>query len=256
MRQRLYRTEAVVLRRLELGETDRILTLLTPSLGKLRVIAKGVRRPTSRRAGHLEPLTHCTLLVARGSNLDVVTQAQTVNAFLPLREDLTRIAYASYLAELVDRLTPEHAEAYQTFDLLTRTLRRLSDGADPALTARFFEMALLSQMGFRPQLTRCASCQVPLEPADCWLAAHLGGVLCPECGRKDPSARTLPLGIFKLLRAIQREEWTLVNHVRLGTERRRELERALADLVAAALEREPRSAAVLHRIEKLAEVGS
>ncbi len=107
MRDRLYRVEAIVLKRSDYGEADRLLTLFTPDLGKLRAIAKGARKPSSRKSGHVELFTHSALLIARGRHLDVVTQADTLDAFLPLRENLDRLGFAYYLAELVDQFVEE-----------------------------------------------------------------------------------------------------------------------------------------------------
>src|SRR5438046_2057787 len=101
---RLYRTEAVILRRVNVGEADKILTVYTPMRGKLRMVAKGVRRTTSRLGGHVELFTQARLLVAKGRNLDIVTQSEPVSIFRKLREDLNLFAYASYAAELLDRL--------------------------------------------------------------------------------------------------------------------------------------------------------
>jgi DNA repair protein RecO (recombination protein O) len=101
-RERLYRTEAIVIKRSDFFEADRLLTLYTPKLGKIRAIAKGVRKPTSRKSGHVELFTHSQLLIAKGRNLDIVTQAETVHAFRSLREDLLRTTYAFYGAELLD----------------------------------------------------------------------------------------------------------------------------------------------------------
>ncbi|MBI4630353.1 MAG: DNA repair protein RecO [Chloroflexi bacterium] len=89
-RERTFRTEAIVLRRKDFGEADRILTLFTPELGKIRAVAKGIRKPASRKAGHLELYTRSRLLVAKGRDMDIVTQAETVESYRPLREDLLR----------------------------------------------------------------------------------------------------------------------------------------------------------------------
>src|SRR3989304_4519194 len=105
---RLYKTEAVVVRAMDLGEADRILTLLTPGLGKLRAVAKGVRRSQSKLGGHLDLLTRSSVMVARGKNLDIITQAQGLDSFLPLRNDLMRLGCGLYAAELAERFTPEH----------------------------------------------------------------------------------------------------------------------------------------------------
>src|SRR3712207_7295528 len=113
--QRIYTTEAIVLRARRMGEADSVLTLLTADRGKLDAVARGVRKLTSRKAGHLEPLTHSALLLAHGADLDIITQAQAVHTFLPLREDLHRTGAGLYVAELVDRFTVERQESYPLF---------------------------------------------------------------------------------------------------------------------------------------------
>src|SRR5436190_22864070 len=101
-RARLYSTEAIPLRRMDYGEADRIITILTPFQGKVRVLAKGVRRPTSRMAGHVELFNHAQLQLARGRDLEILSQAATVASFRSLREDVVRAAHAFHLAELTD----------------------------------------------------------------------------------------------------------------------------------------------------------
>src|SRR5438309_11364034 len=126
-RQRLYRTPAVILKRSDLGEADRILTLFTRDHGKVRAVAKGIRRTTSRSAGHLEPFTLSDVLFAVGRDLDVVSQADTLDAHRAVREDLERTTHAYYLAELVDLLTEEHMENRGVFDALVLGLGELVD---------------------------------------------------------------------------------------------------------------------------------
>ncbi len=158
---RVYKTEAVVLRQRPLGEADRILTLYAADLGKFEAVAKGVRRPGSRKAGHLEPLTYVSVMLARGRNLDIITQAEAREAFLPLRADVQRLAAGLYVAELVDRLTVEHVEGYAIFRLLVETLGRLATAANLDIVLRFFEINLLAHVGYRPELRRCVICQAP-----------------------------------------------------------------------------------------------
>ncbi|MBI3972353.1 MAG: DNA repair protein RecO [Chloroflexi bacterium] len=124
---RVYRTEAIVLRRQDFGEADRVLTLYSPRLGKFRAVAKGVRRPRSRLGGHVELFTHVNLLVAQGRNLDIVTQAETVRPYCRIRDDLWKTAYACYAAELVDRFIEERLENAPVFDLLQRALVYLDE---------------------------------------------------------------------------------------------------------------------------------
>src|SRR5919205_3086957 len=124
MRERIYRTEAVILRRSDFGEADRLLTLITPN-GKRRVIAKGARKTPSRLAGHIELFTHTALLLAVGRNLDIITQSTILSSFDRLRGDLRRIGAAYYAAELIDRLIEEEDENRPAFELLVATLAAL-----------------------------------------------------------------------------------------------------------------------------------
>ena len=166
--ERVYRTEVVVLRRVDLGEADRILTLYTPQYGKLRAVAKGVRRPVSKLGGHLELFTRARVMLARGRNLDVLTAAETTDPFRGLRDEgpeaLERIGVAYYLAELLDRFAEEGIENRAIWDLLVGALRDLSDGVPPELVARGYELHLLILSGYRPELERCVSCDQPLRP--------------------------------------------------------------------------------------------
>ena len=176
---RLYKTEAIVLRQRKLGEADRILTLHTPAYGKLDAKAKGVRKTTSRMSGHLQPLSRCMVQLARGrTSLDVIAGCDTLESFQALREDLDRLSRALYAAELADRFLAERVESMATYRLLLDTLRRLQDGnADTAL--RYYEMRLLEQSGFRPELERCLGCERALRP----LSESDVAAPCPDCGR-------------------------------------------------------------------------
>src|SRR3989337_263405 len=183
---RLYKTDAIVLRQRRLGEADRILTLYTPAHGKLEAKAKGVRKTTSRMGGHLQPLTRCMVQLAQGRVSEVVAGCQTMESFQALREDLERLSRALYAAELVDRLAPERVPAFATYRLLLETLRRL-EGEDIDLALRYFEMRLMDQSGFRPELERCVACGSALQPQQNFFSPQGGGAVCPPC-----ASRTAP----------------------------------------------------------------
>ena len=122
---RFYNTEAVVLRKSELGEADSILTLYTPKRGKLRAVARGVRRPKSKLGGHVELLTYSQMSLSKSRNLDIITQSQTIESFLPLRDDLLRTSQALYVAEIIGQSTAEEEANYPLFKLLVDTLHWL-----------------------------------------------------------------------------------------------------------------------------------
>ena len=204
-RTRVYSTEAIPLKRMDFGEADRIITLCTPGLGKVRVIARGVRRSTSRMAGHLELFSHAHLVLARGRELDVVTQASTLEAFRALREDLVKSSQAYHLAELVDSFLQDRDENRGVFVLLRAALEALADSPlDPELIARHFEVQLLTAVGFQPQLSTCLSCGAPIQPEANAYSVPLGGVLCPGCAVHEPTARPIDTDTLKLLRFLQR----------------------------------------------------
>src|SRR6476620_572473 len=129
-RDRLYRCDAIVLRRMDLGETDRILTLLTDRFGKIRVIGKGIRRPTARLGPHLELFSTTRLMLARARELDVITSAETIDLHAGLRSNLDALGVASHCAELVDRFLADRDENRAVYRQMGTALRRLNEGAD------------------------------------------------------------------------------------------------------------------------------
>jgi DNA repair protein RecO (recombination protein O) len=247
-RPRTYRVEAVVLRRVDFGEADRVLVLYTRERGKLPVVAKGVRRMSSRMAGHLELFTQSELMLAKGANLDVVTQAESRNSFRAVREDLTRTSTAYLIAELTDALTEEALEQPELFDLLTATLRALGTTDDPRLVAAHYQLRLLDVAGFRPVLMRCVMCQAELAPGRNAFSAFLGGALCPRCGPGESSARPIDTDVLKVLRNLQRAGLPGSVRFRVPELVMREVERILRDLIERHTERRLRSPDLLARL--------
>jgi DNA repair protein RecO (recombination protein O) len=203
-RERTYQTEAVVLRRRNWGEADRILTLFTPLRGKIRVRAVGVRKPASRKAGHLELFSRATLLLAKGRDFDIVTQAETVEAYASLREDLVGSAAASYAVELLDRLSPEESENAAAYRLLVRTLEQLASGGDPALALRCYDLKLLEYSGYRPELTVCTVGGEEIRAEAQYFSPARGGAVCPHCAGRAEGVLPVSLAALKVLRHIQR----------------------------------------------------
>jgi DNA repair protein RecO (recombination protein O) len=250
-RSRLYKTEAIVLRTMELGEADRVLTVLTPRLGKLRVIAKGIRRPRSRLGGGLQPFSDVQLVLAVGRTFDVVTQVALENPHLGLRDDLHSTAAAWYVVELADRFCEGSADSYRAFELLAQALAALDASPHEVgreLVARWFELHLLDAMGFRPELTRCLECGSDLEPDGNAFSAVAGGALCPQCASSALGARPVSADGLKVLRHLQRSALTAVLRLRMTRVLHREVERLLHATVSAILERELRTRDFLEEV--------
>ena len=246
---RRYTTDAIVLSRFDLGEADRVLTLITPGIGKIKAIAKGIRRPTSRLGGSLEPFAELTVALARGRTFDVVTQVSVGHAWLNLRDSLESAATAWYIAELADRSLEERHAAEPLYSLLRRAYELLDTGMAPGRVARWYEMHLLDELGVRPEVDRCVECDRVIESEERfrWVPP-LGGVVCERCPGPPYDRAGLTLEALKLLKAYQRLDIEAIAALRLAVVVEREVEAAMREFVRGALERDPRSLAFLDEV--------
>jgi len=191
----LYRDEAIVLRTHKLGEADRIITLLTRQHGRVRAVAKGVRRTTSRWGSRLEPFNHVDLQLAEGRSLDVITQAETLDPFhARLGLDYDRYTAGTVMLETAERLVTEEKEpSTQQFLLLVGGLRAMVGGERrPSQVLDSYLLRSLAVAGYAPSFTHCARCGDPGPHR--WFSPAAGGALCPDCrvpGSASPSAGTL-----------------------------------------------------------------
>jgi DNA repair protein RecO (recombination protein O) len=260
---RSYQTQGIILRQTKLGEFDKIVTIYTPEFGQLRAVAKGACRPKSKLGGNVEPLTYSLMLLAKGRNLDIVTQSQTINGFLALKSDLWHMACGLYILELIDSFTVEGGENRPLFDLLLDTLNQLSEPDSNETALRYFELHLLHYLGYRPQLRRCVSCDLPLKPVVNFFSPSKGGLLCPHCNSEEnhryeqieaislkPSL-PLSVGALKILRLWQSCDYATARRVRLKPELSSELERVLCEYIRYILQRELKSLTWLKELRNL-----
>ena len=179
----LFKEQGIVLGSVKLAEADKIVTILTQGSGKIRAVAKGIRRTTSRFGARLEPFTHVNLLLYRGRNLDTVTQAEILTPFQDLREDFRSYSAGQAMLEAADKVAEEHERNVRLFLLLLQGLRALETRpADPAAVAEAFLLRLLALSGFAPSLSACAACG---SPAVRRFSASQGGAVCEECQDRD-----------------------------------------------------------------------
>lgn len=192
----LVRCEGVVLRVKDFGEADRILTVLSGSEGKFEALARGARRPRSRLVGVTQQFSRAKLLLFRGRNLDTLSSAELVSAHSNLWLDVVRMAYASYISELVDKMTGERERNDELYSLVVAAFDALDSGAlAPRVVALAFEIKFMAVSGFLPQLTQCVACGAPSCEA-AWFGPEAGGLVCERCrlGMRDaapfgPAAR-------------------------------------------------------------------
>lgn len=232
---------------MDLGEADKILTIYTPGFGKVKAIAKGVRRPSSRLGGHVDDFAYADMLLAKGRDLDIVTQSQTLDSFRPLREELSRMTHGYYVAELVDSFNEERSENQPLFDLLIQTFRLLSEESDLATVLRYFEIHMLDMVGYRPELSHCVRCRADIQPEANYFSPALGGAVCPACGPSEGSAVSISLNSLKLLRHLQRLS-VYPAGLKVDATTQRETETVMRGYLEHLLERAMKSTAFLDRL--------
>jgi DNA repair protein RecO (recombination protein O) len=226
-----------------------MLTLYTRQMGKARAIAKGARKMASRKAGHIEPFTHVKLQLAKGRDVLIVTQAETVDAYLSLRDSLVLTSHASYMLELLDRFTyVDETENSSIFRLLTDSLSRLASNHDIWLVIRYYEMRLLDHLGFRPQLFECTNCGRKIEPEDQYFSFSAGGAICPRCGRGLPNLLPISIDTLKYLRHFQRSSYADASRAKPDSQVQQEAETLMQGYFTYLLERELNTPGFLKKI--------
>jgi DNA repair protein RecO (recombination protein O) len=248
----LYKEQGIVLRSHKLGEADKIVTILTQGAGKVRAVAKGIRKTRSRFGARLEPFTHVSLLLYRGKSLDTVTQAEIISPFLTLRRSFDLIAAGETMLEATDKVAEEHERNLRLFLLLLAGMRSLDRAPrDPAAVAEAFLLRLLSLSGFHPSLSACAVCGAP-GPHE-WFAAGQGGVVCRSDA--EPHAGRVPAAAVAWLDALARVDLEAAGEMTPDDRVRRDARPMLYGFVEYHLERRMRSFALLARQVPVASAG-
>jgi DNA repair protein RecO (recombination protein O) len=245
---RVYKARAIVLKRISVGETDRVLTLFTREYGKLAAIAKGARRGNSRLAAVTEPFACSRLLLAQGQNLDVLTQGDVRETFPLLRADLTRLSYASYFAELVNASLEERQPNPDLFDLLISGLYQVGRAEQPELVARMFELQALRLLGYLPELVRCVRDGGSLEGLGMGFNVQRGGALCPRCADEAPGTVAMSGAALELMRRLLEIEPPALARLRVTDAQRSELARLLVPYVRQKIEAPLRSLGFLEEL--------
>ena len=239
----LYKEQGVVLRATKLAEADKIVTILTQGAGKVRAVAKGIRRTQSKFGARLEPFTHVSLMLYQGRSLDTVTQAEILTSFRGVRGDFARFSAGEAMVEAADRVAEDHERNVPLFLLLLNGLRALEAGpADPSAVAESFVLKLLSLSGFHPSLTVCAGCGGPSPAA---FSPAQGGAVDQECAERD----AVPAGDAALgwLEELAREDLARVGDRTAPDLVRREARQLLSTYAEYHLERRIRSLPLLAR---------
>lgn len=242
-----YQVEAVVMRSRSYGEADAILTLYSREKGKIHAIAKGVRKPKSRKRAGVQLLNHGKFLLYEGKSLDTVNQCEAIAAFAFLQDDLVKMAYANYLAELLEAFTVEGEGNDPLFFLFLTTLHLLADH-DPELLVRSFELRFLSILGYRPVLEVCASCGEQLT-AEVRFSSELGGVLCSSCFGKDQYAVRCSRGTVEIMKNLIKQDLRRLKILKVNKESKEELAKILRWYILARSEKNLKTLSFLDLVE-------
>lgn len=239
----LYNAEAIVIRTRDFDEADKILVMLTREEGKISAVAKGARRPRGRYAAAAQIFTQVKASLFHGRNLDTLSQIEIVESFRHLREDLVRMAYGSYICELMDEMMREKQRSESAFLLLLTTLHLLNAAEiDPEPTRRAYELKLFSILGFRPSLEECVACSKPLGAVPAVrFAPALGGVLCPTCPSEGEVVHRLSRGTLETMKRLMDGDIRKAGILRIAGDMAVELDRAISDYIKHRTERPLRS---------------
>jgi DNA repair protein RecO (recombination protein O) len=255
-----YRDRAVILRKLDYGEADRIFTLLTQTHGKVGAIAKGVRRPESKLGPSLELYGHIDVLLAKGrGELDVVAQVQRVPGYR-IEGTVERIAHAALIAELAERVCEDRHPVDGVYELAVTSMVELARESDPRRASAYFMMSALDLLGYAPQLSSCASCEKPLVAKPAAFSAAAGGFLCEEwsspfMGRwpegPEGTISLVPLAAIKVLRLMAAGDLETYRRLKLDDALMATLERVLTVQLEHHLDRRLKSVQFLNSMREI-----
>ena len=237
------KTSAIVIRFFPLGEFDKIITFYTADFGKIRAVARGVRRPKSRFGGSLELLNYGTLVFFERPNKDlqIINDFDLIDPFDGIKADFDRTTYGCYLAELVDAIESDHSMNQRIFHLLRRAFETLAQIDDIPLFARAFELQLLGLGGYAPQLSRCVSCSDAFRGSTLHFSSRLGGLLCVECAGQDANAMSIARGSCELMKQLQKSGLSRLGRLRASSLNHRELKFVLSTFISYHTERSLKS---------------
>jgi len=245
----LLRGEGVVLRSMNLGEWDRLLVVLTVGLGKIKVVAKGARKVQSRYASITQPFSYLRFTSYRGKTFHTLSQVEVIEGYRPLRDNLEKIAYGLYLMELVDLSLVEEQAHDDILSLLLASLHILCHSERYELLLAFFELRLLSRLGFALDLRQCAECG---GQAGHRLRLNAGGLLCDRCSQEGAAhgAVTVSSEALRLLAALRQNDWQKIETMPKTPVGEREMAALLDRIVSHRIEKTPESFKFLAEIRR------
>lgn len=229
----LYRAEGIVIRSMDYGEGNKIITLCTEKSGKVGVLVRGAKKIKSRHAALTQPFTYGEYVFFRnGTGLGTLNAGEIIESHHLLREDLLKAAYSSYACELLDRVLQDEETGAFWFHQLKACLEALQEDKDPQIIINLYEMKVLQTAGYGPELNVCVSCGNERSDEEMLVSSRLGGVLCRRCKHLDPPAMPVSPKTLKLLRVFARLDLRRLGNIDVKEATKAELKivmRALMD---------------------------
>lgn len=237
------KTLGIIIRRSNLGDADKILTIYTKEHGKLRAVAKGVRKIGSKLAGSLEPYSLVDFIFHNGASLDTVTSAVIIEDASMISKSCSDVAKAHYFGELIDRLTEDGEKNSELFEILRLALFRLCRGDENPFLLPFYELKALDRLGYNPSVYYCVKCRHKLLAGENYFSYADGGVVCAEC--QHLGLPKVSVEAIKVFRLIIESDISLIDRLKITPEVVEEIERIIDNYVTYILERETKSKKVL-----------
>ena len=248
---RSYSAEALVINRRNIGEADKVITLLSKFRGKFDASAKGVRKVASRRGPNLDLLNHIKVSFASGRTLDVITEVQTIDSFQKAKGDLEKVGYGFHITELVKEFLEEGQGGKEVFDLLLTTLNQLNKSENSqnlGKIMRSFEIKLLSHVGYKPQVEKCVVCGDKILELGNFISPEVGGVVDNKCSATIISKKAISADAIKILRFLQNESLDKIKKLNVGSDLNSELENQLRFYIEYLLDKELKSMRFIYQV--------
>ncbi len=245
----LHRVEGIVLRSMDYGEGNKIVTLLTKSNGKAGVLIRGAKKVKSKHGSLAQPFTYGEFVYFRTSGLGTLNHGEIMESHHRLREQLDLSAYAAYVTELTDRTVQEDEPTSFAFEQLQACFKALEEGKDAQIVMHVYEMRILELSGYAPELDECVCCGNRVGPFR--MSAYQGGILCSRCVGRDPSALPLGEGAYKLLRLFRGMDLRRLGAISVKPETKQELKKAMRLLMDEQLGLKLKSRGFLDQLDKL-----
>lgn len=224
----LSKLEGIVLKARPYGETNKVVILMTEQAGKIAVMARGAKKPSSRLAGVTQPFTHGHFLVQKGKGMGTLQQGEAISSMRHIQQDILVTAYASYIMEIVDRLVENDRPEPGVFNMLRQALQAIEDGYDPQAIALFVQWKMLPFTGVQPTLSCCAVCSA--VDGEFAFSFSQGGFLCHRCFHKDPYIIRLTPTQLKLIRMFYRTPIDQIGKLELKKETKRFIENIVSTI--------------------------